>query len=76
MRILTLSPVLFLLAASGCAATGPSNYDTEMKRLSDTCTAQGGILSPSRYQTGRPQTDNVCKIAGGASRLTSGDRPG
>ena len=32
----------------------------------------GGILVPNGQQSGRPQTDNVCRITGGASRLTSG----
>ncbi|KQY84974.1 hypothetical protein [Brevundimonas sp. Root1423] len=76
MRILILTPALLLFAVSGCApTTGPSNYDTEMRRLSETCAAQGGVLSPTRYQTGRPQTENVCKITGGASRLPRGDQP-
>lgn len=73
MRILTLVPALLLLAAAGCAtSTGVDNYSTDLQRLTEDCSARGGILSPTGQQTGRPQTDNVCKITGGASRLTSG----
>lgn len=62
-----------LLALAACApTTGTSRYADELKTLSDTCEARGGILSPTGEQTGRPQTDNICRITGGPSRLTSG----
>jgi len=71
MRVLILAPVLLLVA--GCASTVTTNrYDTELQTLSQECTARGGILAPTGQQSGRPQLDNVCKITGGASRLTSG----
>lgn len=74
MRVLILAPTLLLLAAGGCATTATtSSYNDELQRLSEDCTARGGILSPTGQQSGRPNTDNVCKIAGGASRLTRGD---
>jgi hypothetical protein len=74
MRFLTLTaPAALLFALAACASTpGSSRYNDELKQLSDDCQARGGILSPSGVQTGRPQTDNVCRITGGASRLTTG----
>ncbi|MGZ9101106.1 MAG: hypothetical protein ACXW3O_15515 [Brevundimonas sp.] len=73
MRVLTLAPALLLLVAAGCApTTGVDRYSSELQRLTEDCSARGGILSPTGKQSGRPQTDNVCKITGGASRLTSG----
>lgn len=74
MRVLTFAlPALLLLAATGCAPTmGGDHYNSELQRLTEQCAARGGILSPTGQQSGRPQNDNVCKIAGGASRLTSG----
>ena len=73
MRVLTLAPALLLLAAAGCApTTGGDSYSAQLQRLTEDCSARGGILSPTGQQSGRPQTDNVCKITGGASRLTSG----
>jgi hypothetical protein len=40
-----------------------------MDQLEAECRDRGGILSPTGRQTGRPQTDYVCKITGGASRI-------
>lgn len=66
-------PAALLLALAACApTTGPSQYAAELQQLSDSCEARGGILSPTGQQSGRPQNDNVCRITGGASRLTSG----
>jgi len=74
MRPLILAaPAVLLLALAACASTGgSSNYAQELQQLSDTCEARGGILVPSGQQSGRPQNDNVCRISGGASRLTTG----
>ncbi|MFA4891883.1 hypothetical protein [Brevundimonas sp.] len=73
MRVLTFIAPVVLLAATACApTTGGDRYTSELERLTADCTARGGILSPTGQQTGRPQTDNVCRITGGASRLTSG----
>ncbi|MEJ6789045.1 hypothetical protein BrevBR_05790 [Brevundimonas sp. BR2-1] len=73
MRVLILAPALLLLAAAGCASTATTNsYNDELQRLSEDCAARGGILSPTGQQSGRPNTDNVCKITGGASRLPQG----
>lgn len=74
MRPLILAaPAALLLALAACApTTGSGTYAEELKQLSDSCEARGGILSPTGQQSGRPQNDNVCRITGGASRLTSG----
>ncbi len=74
MRPLTFAaPLVLLLALSACASTaGPSRYEEELQRLAADCEARGGILSPTGQQSGRPQNDNVCRITGGASRLTTG----
>lgn len=73
MRVLTFVPAALLLAAAGCApTTGVDRYAADLQRLSDDCAARGGILSPTGDQSGRPQTDNVCRITGGGSRLTRG----
>ena len=58
------------LALAGCATgQGLPTYQEEMTKLDAECVARGGILTPSGMQTGRPQTDYLCKITGGASRL-------
>lgn len=69
-------PVLLALAsaiaASGCAGTaGTSRYAAQLDELRTGCTARGGILVPSEFGTpsGQPQTEYVCKITDGASRL-------
>lgn len=74
MRPLTLAaPAALLLALAACAPTmGSSHYADELQQLSDSCEARGGILVPTGQQSGRPQNDNVCRITGGPSRLTSG----
>lgn len=73
MRMLKYAAPVLLLAAAACApTTGGDHYANELQRLSAECTARGGVLAPTSQQTGRPQTDNVCKITGGASRLTNG----
>lgn len=73
MRVPTLATALLLVAAAGCApTTGVDRYSSELQRLTEDCAARGGILSPTGQQSGRPQTDNVCKITGGASRLPNG----
>lgn len=61
-----LTPVL-----SACASSGSpqDSYLARMEKLSTDCEARGGMLAPSGVQTGRPETDNVCKIFGGGSRL-------
>ncbi len=74
MRALTFAaPAVLLLALAACApTTGANTYTRELQQLSDSCEARGGILSPTGEQSGRPQNDNVCRITGGASRMTSG----
>jgi len=74
MRPLILAaPTALLLALAACApTTGANSYANELRQLSDSCEARGGILVPTGQQSGRQRNDNVCRITGGASRLTSG----
>jgi len=69
--ILSTAAVLGLVA---CSSTGEprEGYAAATERLAADCQTRGGILIPTSGQTGRAETDNVCKITGGASRLTSG----
>ena len=71
MRVALVLAALAAPLALGACATGQTypTYQQDYDKLSAECTARGGILTPSGAQTGRPQTDNVCKITGGASRL-------
>ncbi|MFK4058198.1 hypothetical protein [Brevundimonas sp. NPDC046655] len=67
-----LIPVVFVapLILGACASnkTFPT-YQQEYDRLSAECTKGGGILTTSGAQTGRPQTDYVCKIIGSPTRI-------
>jgi hypothetical protein len=72
MRRLIPAAALLLVLAACAPTTGTSRYADELRELSDNCEARGGILSPTGEQSGRPQVDHVCRIAGGASRLASG----
>lgn len=80
ISILALAALAAPLALAGCATDGSGaraaardgSYQQQLDKLSADCTARGGILAPTSYQTGRPQTDNVCKINGQPSRLTAG----
>ena len=72
-RIL-LSSLLLASSLAACASGPRTNptYGEELDQLTAECRQRGGILSPiSGAHTGRPQTDYVCEIRGGASRLTS-----
>lgn len=65
MRIIHFAAPAALLMLSACASgAGQNHYQSEFERLSAECEGRGGILSPTGQQTGRPQTDNVCKITG------------
>lgn len=72
-RVLLSSLVLgAALAMAACATSpGPANsYSQELERLTADCAERGGILSPvPGAASGRPQTDYVCEIRGGASRI-------
>lgn len=74
MRVQILAaPAALLFALTACAPTlVPSRYAEELRQLAADCEARGGILAPTNQQSGRPQTDNVCRITGGATRLTPG----
>ena len=71
MRTLIVSVGLVAgLALSACSSTGADNrYETALRRLADDCQARGGILVPAGPQsTGRPETDNACRLTS-ASRI-------
>jgi predicted Rossmann-fold nucleotide-binding protein len=74
MRPSALAPLFLGLAAAltACAsAPDPEGgYQARTEKLAADCEARGGILAPTGGQSGRPENDNVCKITGGASRLT------
>jgi hypothetical protein len=66
----TIGALALTAGVAGCASTTPNeSYDTQLRQLEADCTARGGILTPTQQQTGRPQTDNACRITGGASRI-------
>lgn len=67
-------PVLALavLGLAACAGSGRpvEGYGAATDRLAAECQARGGILQATGQSTGRAETDNICKITGGASNLT------
>ncbi|WEK57529.1 MAG: hypothetical protein P0Y52_13445 [Candidatus Brevundimonas phytovorans] len=68
--IVILAAVVAPLALVACATGNPlPTYQQEYDALNAQCVARGGILSPSGLTTGRAQTDYVCKITGGATRI-------
>lgn len=71
VRIVLAASALALSLAACAGAPGVANsYQTELDRLTADCAERGGILSPNPGSTtGRPQTDFVCRISGGASRI-------
>lgn len=72
--LIALTPLALGLALSACAGgpTGEDRYETDLDRLTASCTARGGILVHTGNQTGRAQTDNVCEIRGQTGRAPSG----
>jgi len=71
--MLAAASVLAFAGLAGCATSAThDSYSDQLRQLTEDCTARGGILSPTGQQTGRPQTDNVCRITGGGSRLPPG----
>ncbi len=73
LRLTTLTAVALTAGVlSACASTGPGegSYASREQKLSDDCAGRGGILAPTGASTGRPETENVCKINGEPSRLT------
>ena len=71
-RIL-LAPLLLAASLAACAGSPRSHpsFGEELDQLTADCRERGGILAPiPGATTGRPQTDYVCEIRGGASRLT------
>lgn len=74
MRIVHFAaPAALALTLSACASgMGENRYQSELDKLAADCEARGGILSPTGQQTGRPQTENVCKITGQPSSRVGG----
>jgi hypothetical protein len=71
-------PALLVAIAAASLATGltacaggppQESYMSRTDKLAEDCRARGGILAPTGAQTGRPETDNICRITGGATRL-------
>lgn len=71
MRAVLVLVALVAPLALGACATGKTfpTYQEEYDKLNADCTARGGILTTSGATTGRPQTDNICKIIGPATRI-------
>ena len=71
MRAVFIPIVLAAPLVLGACASSKAfpTYQQEYDRLSAECTAGGGILTTSGAQTGRPQTDYVCKIIGSPTRI-------
>jgi hypothetical protein len=68
--LIVLAAVVAPLALGACATGTPlPTYQQEYDALNAQCVERGGILSPSGLTTGRAQTDYVCKITGGATRI-------
>jgi hypothetical protein len=71
VRAVLLTAALALSAcASGVSMPGPGDRLADLDRA---CRARGGVLVPSGAPvTGRPETDNICRISGPATRLPAG----
>lgn len=76
MRAFHLASLLCLVAvaavASACAsAPSPDNtYAARLAKLETDCKASGGMLMSTGRLTNEPQTDNVCHIVNGATRVS------
>jgi hypothetical protein len=70
MRITALIGIVCL--ATSCASVAGVDGESDYQRLLRTCHERGGVLVPSdRVFTGRVETDNDCRISGGARRIRS-----
>lgn len=72
MRVLSLVSALALAGVAACGTMGQPNhnsYEAQEQQLRSDCRERGGFLTPTGSQSGRPQTDNVCKINGEPSNL-------
>lgn len=70
MRILILSAALVMPLVTACGSMGgTSKYQQELNALEAACVRDQGILSPTGVETGRPQSEYVCKISGVASGI-------
>jgi hypothetical protein len=68
-RLALLAPAaLLLLSACAGGTSGGNSYTNDIERLSASCTARGGILTPTGETTGRVETEYACKINGEPAR--------
>ncbi len=68
-RLALLAPAaLLLLSACAGGTSGGNSYTNDIERLSASCQARGGILTPSGETTGRAETEYACKINGEPAR--------
>lgn len=58
------------LALSGCMPALSVDGPDRISELDRACRERGGILIPSGApSTGRPETDYLCRLTGGATRI-------
>ena len=67
----SLVAIMLLAGVSACATNDTVNrYQQDLEKLEADCRELGGVLVPTGGQTGRPETENACRITGGASRIS------
>lgn len=72
-RLVLLAPAaLLLLSACAGGMTNGNSYTDDLDRLSDSCRARGGILTPTGVSSGRIETEYACKINGEPLRTRAG----
>ena len=68
-RLALLAPAALLLLSACAGGMGNGNsYADDIERLSDSCQARGGTLTPTGEMTGRVETEYACKITGQPAR--------
>ena len=68
--LILVAPAALLLTLAACAPTmNGSRYESDLRELTNSCAARGGILAPTGQQSGRPQNDNVCEIRSETGRI-------
>ena len=75
LPMLTVAAICAGAALSACATSGQGQpaYGERLDQLTADCTARDGILTPSGVNQGRPETDYLCRISGGATRIDRRD---
>ncbi len=67
-RLAILAPAALLMLSACAGGASGGGYADDIERLSDSCEARGGILTPTGEMTGRVETEYVCKITGQPAR--------